>query len=117
MIQFIADENFDNDILRALQRRIPDVDVVRVQDSGLRGADDPSILSWAAARDRVLLTHDIATMTRYAFERVRSGQPMPGVIVVHQMLAIGEIIEDLVLIAECAMPEDLAGRIRFLPLR
>jgi hypothetical protein len=48
MIAFAADENFNYDIVRGLRRRLPDVDVISVQESGLTGADDPTILEWAA---------------------------------------------------------------------
>jgi len=58
-----ADENFDNDIVRGLLRRRPDIDIVRVQDVGLSGASDPIILEWAAEQQRLLLTHDVATIT------------------------------------------------------
>ncbi len=63
MIRLAADEDFDDDILRALSRRLPDVDLVRVQDAGLRSAADAEILEWAAHAGRVLLTHDVSTMT------------------------------------------------------
>jgi hypothetical protein len=39
---------------------------------------------------RVLLTHDVQTMTRFAFERVDRGDPMPGVIEVRARAAIGD---------------------------
>jgi predicted nuclease of predicted toxin-antitoxin system len=51
-------------------RRRPDIDLVRVQDVGLSGEDDPTILSWAASENRILLTHDVATITRFAYERI-----------------------------------------------
>jgi hypothetical protein len=53
-----------------------------VQDVGLTGADDPTILEWAAAGGRILFTHDVSTMTRFAYERVAAGLAMPGVGVV-----------------------------------
>ena len=43
-MKFLADENFDNTIIRGLLRRKPDVDVVRVRDIGLAGEDDPTVL-------------------------------------------------------------------------
>ncbi|MBE9128088.1 MULTISPECIES: DUF5615 family PIN-like protein [unclassified Coleofasciculus] len=79
MLKLLVDENFDNTIVRGLFRRNPMLDMVRVQDIGLSGEDDPTILEWAAQEGRVLLTHDVATITRYAYDRVRQGQPMPGV--------------------------------------
>jgi predicted nuclease of predicted toxin-antitoxin system len=79
MLRLAADENFNHDIVRGVRRRNPAVDILRVQDAGLSGADDPAILEWAAQASRVLLTHDVATMTRYAYDRIREGKPMPGV--------------------------------------
>src|SRR5437773_963911 len=69
MLLLAADENFNNDILRGLLRRMPDLNVARVQDAGLSGADDPAVLEWAALEGRVLLTHDVSTITRHAYER------------------------------------------------
>lgn len=68
MIKLLVDENFDNTIVRGLFRRNPALDMVRVQDVGLSGVDDPTILEWAAQEGRVLLTHDVATITRYAYD-------------------------------------------------
>ncbi len=73
MLRFVADENFNNNIIRGLLRRQLELDIVRVQDVGLRGADDPNVLEWAAQEGRVLLTHDVATITQYAYERVEAG--------------------------------------------
>lgn len=39
MLRLLADENFNNNIVRGLLRRKPDLDIVRVQDVGLSGAD------------------------------------------------------------------------------
>jgi predicted nuclease of predicted toxin-antitoxin system len=77
MLRLLADENFNGDIVRGLLLRQPDLDLVRVQDAGLAGADDPDILAWAAANNRILLTHDRATMPGYACERLgkRKGCP------------------------------------------
>jgi hypothetical protein len=37
------------------------------------------VLAWAAEQQRILLTHDVATITAFAYERVRTGKSMPGV--------------------------------------
>jgi len=76
MLRLAADENLNNDIVRGLLRRRPDLDIVRVQDVGLSGADDPTVLEWAARERRVLLTHDVSTITMHAYERIRAGQSM-----------------------------------------
>ena len=50
MLRFAADENFNGDIVRGLLRRNPKLDIVRVQDVGLSGADDPSVLDGQPSR-------------------------------------------------------------------
>lgn len=55
-VRFLVDEDFDNDIIRGLLRRMPKVDVVRVQDAGMSGEKDPAVLDFAARENRVLLT-------------------------------------------------------------
>lgn len=63
MLRFVADENFNGAVVRGLLRRVPSVDIVRVQDVGLSGAEDPAILDWAGREGRVLLTQ-ISTPSR-----------------------------------------------------
>ena len=117
MLRFVADENFNNDIVRGLLRRAPELDIVRVQDVELSGADDPTVLDWAARTGRILLTHDVKTITHYAYERVRAGLPMPGVFEVSRAVPISVAIEDLVLLAECSLDGEWDGQVRYLPLR
>jgi hypothetical protein len=117
MLQFAADENFNNDIVRGIRRRNPTVDIVRVQDVGLSGADDPSVLRWAAETGRLSLTHDAATVTKYAYDRVRAGQVMPGVFEVSRVVPIAVAIDELLLIAECSLEGEWEGQVRYLPLR
>jgi len=114
-MKFLADENFDNTIIRGLLRRKPDVDVVRVRDVGLAGEDDPTVLEWAAQENRILLSHDVATITRYAYERMAAGKPMTGVIEVTFDAPIGRVIEDLLLILDCSLSGELEGQIYYLP--
>ena len=115
-LRFLVDEDFDNDILRGLLRRVPELDVVRVQDVGLSGAKDSQVLERAAQDGRVLLTHDLSTMTRHAYDRISNGLPMPGVFAVSQSAPIGRVIEDLLLLAECSLQNEWNAQIRYVPL-
>lgn len=117
MLRLAADENFNGDVVRGLLRRKSDVDIVRVQDAGLSGADDPAVLEWAAREERVLLSHDVSTLTRFAWQRVQNRQAMPGVFEVSRDLPIGQVIEDIVLLAECSLEREWEGQVRYLPLR
>jgi hypothetical protein len=116
MLRLAADENFNADIVRGLRRRFPDIDLVRVQDAGLSGADDQAVLAWAARERRILLTHDVTTLVAQAFGRVDAGHPMPGVFAVPSRAPLGAVIEDLALIIACSSGAEWEGYVLFLPL-
>ncbi len=117
-MRLLLDENFNNDVLRGLLRRKPDVDVVRAQDiEAISGASDPDVLAWAAQERRVLFTHDVATMTAYATERIEAGQPMPGVFIVGQDVPVGQAVDDMLLLIECSREGEWEGLVLHLPLK
>lgn len=116
MLLFLADENLNNDIVRGVLRRNPNLDIIRVQDVGLSGVKDPALLEWAAQANRVLLTHDVTTITKYAYERVRLGQLMPGVFEISRSIAIKVVIEDILLLAEYSLEGEWEGQVGYLPL-
>ena len=115
-LRFLVDEDFDNDILRGVLRRRPEVDIVRAQDVGLLGLKDPAVLEWAAQEGRIVLTHDVSTRTNYALVRVSNGLRMPGVFAVSQSLPVGKVIEDVLLLADCSLEGEWEGQVRYLPL-
>ena len=117
MVRFLADENFNTQIVRGVLRRNPDIDIVRVQDVNLSGADDPTVLAWAAEKGRIVLTHDVATMTTFAYQRIQAELSMPGLFEVSRRVPVGLAIEEIILIAECSIEGEWEGQVRFLPLR
>ena len=116
MLRLAADENFDGAIIRGVLRRNPGLDIVRIQDAGLSGKDDPTVLDWSAQEGRILLTHDVSTITHFAYERIRVGQSMPGVIEVNLNGAISQIIEDILLLVECSLDGEYESQVIYLPL-
>jgi hypothetical protein len=114
-MRFLADENFNNDILRGLERRVPDVDVTRIQDTELAGAPDTRILEWAAQHNYIVLTHDVNTMRGYFYERVTTELPVPGLFLVHGTKPVGEVIDTLELILLASEEDEWQGEIRYLP--
>ena len=116
MLQLLTDENFNGDIIRGLLLRRPSLDLVRVQDVGLLEADDPTILAWAATNNRILLTHDRATMPDFACERIVAGQPLPGLFVVNDRLSIQQSLDELLLMDEYSEQVEWVNRVVCLPL-
>lgn len=88
MLSLLSDENFNGDIVRGLFLRHPNLDLLRVQDVGLRQSNDPAILAWAAANNRILLTHDRATIPDFAYKRLVNEEEMAGVFVVNNRMPI-----------------------------
>ena len=116
MLSFLADENFNNDIVRGVRRRNPGIVILRAQDVGLSGAGDPEILEWSAANAVAVLTHDVATMTKYAHERIAAGKRLPGVFEIRRSVPIGTAIEHIVLVATCSLEGEWEGQVIYLPL-
>lgn len=85
MVPLLADENFNHRVLRGLRRRLPTIDCLPAQETEVYQRDDQDLLDWAALHNRVVLTHDVNTMTKYAYERLAAGHPLPGVIVVFRI--------------------------------
>lgn len=117
MVRFGADENLSGSLVRALRRKLPSVDIMRVQDVGLRGANDDAVLAWAASESRVLLTHDVNTIPHFAYERMRNDLPVGGVILVPDLLPIAKALDDLLLIAQCSAEGEFDSTLLYLPLR
>jgi predicted nuclease of predicted toxin-antitoxin system len=116
MLRLLSDENFNGDIVRGLFLRQPDLDLLRVQDVGLRKVDDPAILDWAASNGRILLTHDRATMPDFAYERLSQGQQMSGLFVINDRMPVRQVIDELLLLLECSEQDEWEGIVLYLPL-
>ena len=116
MIRLLADENFNNDILAGLLREQSDLNIVQVQDVGLRRTPDPIILAWAAQEGRIVVSHDIKTMRPFAIERLKAGLSMPGLCLVKRQTDIGKAIEDLLILLVCTRDEEWENRIYYIPL-
>ena len=116
MLSLLSDENFNGDIIRGLFLRQPNLDLLRVQDVGLQEVDDPTILAWAANNERIILTHDRATMPNFAYERLVKGESMTGLFVVNDRISIRQAIDELLLITDCTEQAEWKGIVLYLPL-
>ena len=117
MLRWLADENFNNHIVTAIRRKKPRLDLLRAQDAGLSGVSDAWLLKWAAGENRVVLTHDVTTLTAAAYDRVRKGLIMPGVFAVPRSVPIRAVLEDVLLLSESSLAGEWEGQVRYLPLK
>jgi len=73
-------------------------------------------LVWVTQEDRVILSHDVSTMTAHAYARMAYGLPMAGVFAVSQSLSISRALDNILLLAECSLAGERTGQVRYLPL-
>ncbi len=116
MPAFLADEDFNNRIVRGLRRRSSETDIVRIHEVGLLGKHDTEVLEWAAVEGRIVLTYDAATMIGFAYQRIHEQYEFPGLIVVSQYASIGKVIEDIVKIT-VDETNNLSDQVIYLPFQ
>ncbi len=116
MLRLLVDQNFDHDILRGLERRLPNLDYVTAAEMGLSETPDPELLEWAMKERRVIVTHDQSTMPDHVAERLGNGFEVFGVLIVPHGMPIGVAIEELVLIVGGSADDEYVNRYLFLPL-
>jgi predicted nuclease of predicted toxin-antitoxin system len=115
MLRFVTDNDFNEDIVTGLLTERPGLDLVRVREVGFRNAEDPDILAWAASEGRIVRTHDRKTMPAFAYERVRLGQPMPGVFLMRNRAQLRPLIDDILLADELTGMEEWKDKVTHLP--
>ncbi len=116
MLRLVSDGDVHGDVIRGLWAKEPELDLVRVQDVGLRRASDPEVLAWAAEENRVVVTQDRSTLVGVAWERVKGGIPMPGVLAIRPNTTIGDAIDAVRLGAVCWGEDEVVNKVLFVPL-
>jgi len=115
-MRFLADENLHGLILQGLLSALPDLDITRVQDTAWSGADDIRLLEYAGETEAIVITHDVRTLPGFAFDRVRDGKPMPGVIEVSDQLPLSVAVEELILLIATGTSADFENQVRYIPI-
>ncbi|MGA9378712.1 MAG: DUF5615 family PIN-like protein [Phormidium sp.] len=116
MLRFVADENFNYNLVKELLNLKPELDIVCLREINFSGIDDAKLLEWASQEGRVLLTHDVTTITAFAEQRIAQELPTPGIFVVSVDETIDRTIADILLLAECSNEGEWEGQIHYLPL-
>jgi hypothetical protein len=68
-LRYLLDENLSPRVTLTVRRHYPEIDVLRVGDTGAPafGTLDPELLNWLDAHQRVLVTDNRSSMPNYAF--------------------------------------------------
>jgi hypothetical protein len=95
--------------------RLQSIDVLTAQEDGAARLDDNFLLQRATDLGRVLVSQD-EDLLREGVRRLREGEDFRGIVYAHQLrVTIGQMIEDLALLAIATSSEEWSGRIEYLP--
>ncbi len=114
-LRFQADNDLNQIIIKAIQRREPAIDFRTPQAAGLTGLKDEDVLSVAAREKRLLVTHDRRTIPHHFAEFIKN-QNSPGVLIVPQSLSVIKVVDDIILIWLASEDDEWINRIHILPL-
>ena len=114
-IRFLADNDFNENIIRGVKGQEPAIDFLRALDAGLSGLTDVQVLTIAANLNRVLVSYDQKTMLIH-FAAYIGGHESPGVVIIPQNIPIIQVIEEIILIWSVSEMADWRNRIVIAPL-
>ena len=96
--------------------RLRSIDVLTTQEDGSAELADDELLERATELGRVLVSQD-DDLLREGVRRLKEHKAFSGVIYSHQLrITIGQMVDDLELIATATTNEEWVGRIEYLPL-
>ena len=97
MLKAFADEHVAHALVNALRMR--GMDVVTVQDVGLRSEDDPQLLDFAYKNERIILTNDHDFLAHAAESSARLEPFAPIVFWPQQQRTVGQLLPKIVHLA------------------
>ena len=97
--------------------RLRSIDVLTAQEDGSAELADDVLLKRATELGRVLVSQDEDLLGEGA-RWLSEGKKFSGIIYAHQLrITIGQMVEDLELIARATSQNEWWGRVEYLPLR
>ena len=114
--RFLADEDLRYDIVRAVRRLEPTVEIKSVVELGLSGASDTEVLEFACVNHWLVVSHDVNTMRGLAAQRIVAGEGMAGLLLAPQTRSTRAIAESLLLIWSASQLGEWEERVEYLPL-
>jgi hypothetical protein len=119
-LRYLLDENQRGLLWQVIQRhntrQLDPLDALCVGDLPELplGAEDPDILMWAEAHERILVTFDKSTMPGHLSDHLAGGHHCPGIFMVRRTMRPLAALEFLVLAAYASEPAEWRDRIKYL---
>ena len=115
--RFLIDENLSPSIASGVLERNPAADIRYIggPDAPSRGTLDPAVLDYCEQERRVLVTNNRKSMPGHLAALRVAGRHHWGIFEVRDENAVGEIIEELVLMHGATDASEHIDRIRWIP--
>ncbi len=113
------DENVNPIYKAQLLKDFADLTVWAVGDAGCptKGTLDPEILVWCEANGFILVTNNRVSMPVHLSDHlIEQDRHFPGIFILSPKMSVGEIIEELAIVAFIAEDDEYQDRISYLPL-
>ncbi len=98
-LRFLLDENLSLKLKKAIQRRYPEIDVLRVGDEAAPplGTPDPEILHYLEANQRILLTDNRHSFPTHLADHFAAGHHHWGIFTVRKNAPFGSLVDEIYL--------------------
>jgi hypothetical protein len=117
-IRYLLDEHIDPAYRIQLLHANPNLEAWIIGDPGTppRGTLDPDILVWCEENDFVLITNNRKSMPRHLNDHLALGRHVPGLLVFNPAMTMGQLIDELMLIAGASESSEYRDLILYLPI-
>ncbi len=117
-LRFLVDENLPHRFKTAIQRRYPEIDILRVGDEGAppSGTLDPAVLDYLEATQRALLTDNRQSMPGHIADHLAKGGHYWGIFEVRKNVPLQVLIEEIYLYWSASEAEEWLNRFEWLSI-
>jgi hypothetical protein len=113
--RFLADEDLRYEIVLAVRRMEPAVEITTIVEAGRSEASDAEVLDFAMQSRLLVVSHDVNTLRAEAERRIVDGRGVAGVFLAPQHHLTRAVAETIVLIWAASEAEEWANRVVFMP--
>jgi len=120
-VRYLLDENLPPLYQEQLLRYQPNLTVLMIGELSdikipAKGTLDPDILIWCEINQFILVTNNRTSMPVHLAEHLSQHRQTPGIFVLRPKATVGQIIDDLILIALAGEPQEYQNLITHIPL-
>ena len=117
-LNYLMDENVDPIYAIQIRHKNANLIIRSVGDIATppKSTLDPEILLWCEEYNFILVTNNRKSMPIHHNDHLTQGGHIPGIFILNPNLSPGQNIDELILIAECAIEGEYQDQIIHLPL-